>query len=438
MNLSEKTVCCVDNGLFVSIAQMLARSFGRVLYYSPWVNAFPKSNAMIIGDGLEDIERIKYPWDHLDEVDLWVFPDVYFSDMQMELVRQGRRVWGARKGDALELHRSESKELLRELGLEVGNYAVLDGMEELRLYLMDHENVWVKVSLVRGDLETFHSINYELSKPKLDEVAHRLGAKATFAEFIVEDAIEDAVEVGYDGFTVDGQYPETSFFGFEIKDLGYVGMVKPYSRLPKPVLEVNAALASWFKRQQYRGFFSSELRITKDRTPYLIDPCARAGSPPSEVYQEMFSNWAEILWQGAEGILVNPVPVAKYGVEAMIHSAWADKNWQALSIEDDARQWVKLRNHTRIDGKDYCVPQEVGLPEIGAVIGIGDTIMEAIEHLRDNASQVKGYFVEIKLDSIPDALAQIEKGADYGVPFTDEELPDAEELADATEKVGSD
>lgn len=419
MNLEEKTACIIDNGLFVDFAVRLTREFGRVLYWSPWVSAFPRSNNLLIGEGL-GLRRIRYPWDHLDKVDLWIFPDVYFSDMQNELVRQGRRVWGARNGDRLELHRAWAKERFKEWGLPVNGFAHLTGMDELREYLRSHENVWVKVSLVRGDMETWKSETYALSEPKLDELEHRLGAKAKIAEFIVEDSIDDAAEVGYDGFTVDGKFASTSFFGFEIKDLGFIGKVEEYTNLPEPIRFVNERLSSWLGEMNYRGFLSTELRVTPDGKPYLIDPCARAGSPPSEIYQEIYDNWGEIIWHGAEGQIVEPNPVAKFGVEAMIHSTWADKNWQAISFPDEIRQFVKLRNVTRIDGTYYVVPTECGLPEIGAVIGLGATLQEAIDHLNVNAAQVKGYFLDIKLDSIPKAIHEIEKAEQkFGIPFTD-------------------
>lgn len=427
-NHSDRTICWVDCGLFVSFAQKVAPQFGRTLYFTPWANGFPKSNQRLPGMGLEGIERIQYPLDHIDDVDLWVFPDVYFSDLQKHLVSLGKRVWGARSGETLELDRWKTKELLKELGMPVQHCALIKGLDHLREYLQEHEDVWIKVSITRGDFETFHSQNYELSRPRLDALEHELGAKASILEFVVEDAVNDAVEVGYDGWVVDGKYPETSCFGFEIKDLGYLGVVEPYDDLPEPLLWVNEKLSDFFLQHQYRGFFSSECRVGEDQEPYLLDPCCRCGSPPSEVYQELFSNWGDILWNGAEGEVVKPIPTARYACEAMIHSAWADKNWQALQISDEARPFVKLRNHCQIDGVDYAVPQAVGLPEIGAVVGIGETLTEAIEHCHQNAEGVQGYYVQIQMDSIGPAIEEIRKGEKYGIHFPMDEAPDAEEL----------
>jgi hypothetical protein len=48
------------------------------------------------------------------------------------------------------------------------------------------------------------------------------------------------------------------------------------------------------------------VRCTKDGKAYLIDPCCRAGSPPNELYQLMISNLADVIWYGAEGLVIEP------------------------------------------------------------------------------------------------------------------------------------
>lgn len=78
MNPTDATVLWLDCGLFVDFAIRYAPGFKRTLYFTPWVNSFPKSNAMMIGDGFDEIERVNYFWDHIDEVDLVICPDVYF------------------------------------------------------------------------------------------------------------------------------------------------------------------------------------------------------------------------------------------------------------------------------------------------------------------------------------------------------------------------
>ncbi len=72
-NLRSKTALVFDNGIFAEIAVTLAKDFGRVLYYVPWTNAYPKSNALLIGHGVEGIERVSSPWPYFDDIDIWIF-----------------------------------------------------------------------------------------------------------------------------------------------------------------------------------------------------------------------------------------------------------------------------------------------------------------------------------------------------------------------------
>lgn len=430
IDFKSKCCCWLDNGLFVDYALRYAPEFGRTLYWTPWVSSFPTSNSLLVGDGFDSIERIKHIWDYVDQVDLWIVPDVYFSDIQVALVNMGKRVFGARTGEDLELYREGAKKVIAKSGLPVADWKQVVGLDALREYLKENENQWVKVSTVRGDFETFHAPTYELIEPRLDELEWKLGAKKDIYQFVVEGGLDDCVEIGYDGWTIDGKYPSPVMTAYEIKDLGMLGTVKAYDDLPEPVRLVNAKLEPYFKKHKYRGFFASELRVGRDGVPFLIDPCCRCGTPSNELLQEFFTNWPEIWWHGAEGTIIEPEQAYKFGVIAMIHSAWSDKNWQAISFPDDVRQWVKLRNHTRILGKDYVVPTAVGLPEIGAVVGVGETIEEAISHLAKNASQIEGYQIEIQMDSITKAIDAVNKGEEFGMKFSDEKMPDPETLAE--------
>ncbi|HEY2107871.1 MAG TPA: hypothetical protein VGH29_18885 [Candidatus Binataceae bacterium] len=62
MDFSNQTVLVIDQGLYVHIAEKLAESFGRVLYYcNGWRSAFPVSERFNIGAGIDGIERIANP-----------------------------------------------------------------------------------------------------------------------------------------------------------------------------------------------------------------------------------------------------------------------------------------------------------------------------------------------------------------------------------------
>ena len=198
-DLKSKCIFVVDYGLFASWALKLTEYFGRVLYFCPWKAGFPKSQQFSIGTGLEGVERVTNFWDHIEEADIFFFPDVYDGDLQEHLRDLGYPVWGSGKGEELELLRWQTKMFLKkDLHLPVQPVERIIGITDLREFLLENENKYVKISLLRGDFETFHHTTYNLSEPILDDIESKLGPYKFQKEFIVEDAIDEAIEVGYD------------------------------------------------------------------------------------------------------------------------------------------------------------------------------------------------------------------------------------------------
>lgn len=409
MNLRSKTCLCWDNGIFTAIAETLAKDFGRVLYYVPWTSGMPKSNPLMIGEGINGVERIASPWSYFDDIDIWIFPDVYEGDLQDWLVAQGKRVWGCRSGGELEIDRPTSKEACKKLGIDIGPYKVITGLDSLRKHLKANDDQWVKISGTRGDMETFGAKTYEKVEPRLDELEHNLGALKKIMEFTVEQGIPDAIETGYDGFTIDGKFPKTAMTGVEVKDEAYLMKIVRWPDLPEPVRTVNEKLAPALKRYGYRGFISTEVRCTKDGKAYLIDPCCRAGSPPNELYQLLMTNMAEVIWYGAEGIVIEPEFQAKWGAEVLLISEWADQNWMHVSFPDEVRENVKLRNFCMIEGEYYVIPQWTGCAEIGAVVAMGNTPDEAIKECKRICELVEGHLLDKPVDALDIAREQLEQ-----------------------------
>lgn len=414
---SNNSCLIYDYGTFVSVAERLARDFGKVYYYSPWKSSFPQAKYNSIGSGLEGVERVENFWDYVDDVDLFVFTDVMDGDMQLHLQSLGKRVWGSRKGEDMELNRIGMKDLLKQLDCPVGNYEVVKGITNLRLYLMEHDNVWVKINTYRGDFETFKSVNYQFIETKLDEVENMLGILREIVEFICEDDLEDKIELAYDGYTVDGVFPARSLCGIEIKDMGYIGSCKEYSELPKPVTEFNSKMAPILKRYNYRNFFHPEMRIGKDGLGYVIDPCCRFGSPPSEIYQELFTNFSDILFDGAGGKCVDPMAQGKFVVEIIIRCNWAERNWLPVLRPDKYKKQIKFRNVMVQDDVHYIVPQYLGLPEIGSAISIGDSIEKCIEDIEAICEEIKGFYIETPTESLAKAQEEIKKFKSFGYNF---------------------
>src|ERR1035437_3487355 len=413
-DLSTKTAIIYDHGTFVSIAERLGKDFGRVLYYSECKSAFPQKKLTLPGYGLQNVERINNFWDYVPEADVFVFPDVMDGDIQVHLRDLGKQVFGSFKGEDMELNRQGMKEYMKELNLPVGHYEVVKGIDALRKYCKAHKNIWVKIDTYRGDFETLQAKNYAYIELKFDEIERELGAVKNEVEFICEDDLDNKVEMGYDGYCIDGKFPTQTLQGIEVKDLGYVGVMRPYNKLPEPVKHFNDVIVPTMKQYGYRNFFSTEVRIGKDKVGYMTDACCRTGSPPNELYQNMFTNFSQIVWEGAHGRCIDPIPQSKVGVEVLVHCSWAEKNWLPIQFPEKYYDNLKFRNVCVIEGQHYIVPQYVGLPEIGAIVATGETLDEALAEVEEIADSVRGYYVDVPLNAIDKAKEEIEKFKNLG------------------------
>ena len=420
MDLKDKTVCVIEFGMFVEMAIRLSRDFGRTLYFSPWTSEYPRSKDDMIGYGIPGIERISSFWDYIDEIDLFVFPSIYFGDLQQHLVTLGKRVYGSRRVDELERDRQSANEYFKELGLPTADITPITGILKLRKYLQNNEDLYIKVSEFRGGNETWHHETYELSQPILDEMEHKLGPEKEVFTWICERPIsgKSVVECGSDTpITVDGQFPEYVLNGYEQKDCCYLGRVRKYSGLSKIITGFNDAIAPTLKINQYRNAMSTEIRVGTDKKAFMIDYTARQPSPPGEIYYELIENYSQMVWDAAGGVLTEPKYLAKYAIEVMINSNWAMDKWQTIHIPYKIRKWVKLRNIAIINETLCVIPRHPEFENIGAVIAIGDSIDDVVEKASEYCKQIKGYEVECKLDDIDKIKQVIKKGEAIGLSF---------------------
>lgn len=412
MKLTKDVVCCVvdSGGSYVSLAQRLSKEYKTVYYTCPsWVDAYPRMNKPYIGQGLEGIEVIDSPWPVYDEIDLWVFPDTYYGDLQEFLISQGEIVWGSRNGEELELNRDALKEHMKSLGLPVNKYVTIVGFENLKVYLQENDGVYVKINKWRGTVESFYSKNWTMIKPEIDELEHHLEGLGDYIEFIVEQPIEAITESGYDGFTIEGQYPESSLYGIEVKDRAYVGEVIKYIEISPLITDFNSKMSDTFKKYGYRGFFSTEIRIDKNKVPYMIDFTARTPCPPGEIYLELYKNLGEIIWAGANGSIVPSQFTGKFGVELLMESEWACHHFQPVYFPQKYASQIKLKKNMIMNGTNYCIPQSYESNDIGGVIGIGDTLEEAVNNCLSAADSIEGNGINIAKHTLEDAQGELEK-----------------------------
>jgi hypothetical protein len=413
----SKSVCIVDNGLFAELARTLSRSFGKVYYTSPWVADFPSSAKTEIGEGFPEYERVKDIWSIIDEVDLFVFPDLHNGPLQEYLADKGKRVWGARNGDELETARTEAKAYFKTLGIPQAPYEVVQGMTALRKYLKGREDkVWVKISLTRNDTETFPVEGYEGSKNRLDKFAAELGPAAEQMEFIVEDDLPETLDIAIDTYSVDGKFPAMALLGTEKKDEGYICVAKPWAKMPEDLVSIYEALAPTLEKYEYRQMLSLESRMGGDTT-YLCDPCCRGGSPPFELQLNMISNLAEIMRQGADGKLVEPKFSGKYGAQFIVESKWSINNPLLVEFPDKYREQIKFRYATMFGDELWIMPQKSDTPGFASVVTTGESLDACFAEAQEIAEQIKGIGVECCIGSVDGLKKNLEQFSEWGVKF---------------------
>ena len=407
--VGDIVACVIDSGSYMAQAVRLGKEFRHVYYCNmSWQDAYPKINKPAIGTGYPEIEVIDSPWPVFSNVDFWVFPDTYFGPFQQWLVDQGEIVWGSRLGEEMELDRGDFKKHMADIGLPVNPYQIIHGFENLKVYLQEHDDVYVKISKWRGTVETFYSKNWALVKPEVDEIEHHLEGLGDMLEYIVEASIPDAVEIGYDGWNIDGKFPAISLAGVEIKDKAYCGRVTPYTSLSPMVTSVNDKIVQTLQQYSYRGFVSTEIRV-KDNTPYLIDMTCRNPCPPGDIYLELIENLGEVMWAGANGEMAEPKYKAQYGVELLIESQWSEHHFQPVYFPPEAESWVKLKKCMVKDGVHWIIPQLYESSDCGAIVGLGDTLDEAITNCKEVADAIEGNGLSIRQDSFDTAEEEFSK-----------------------------
>ena len=111
---------------------------------------------------------------------------------------------------------------VEEIGLEVPPHEVIKGMANLRAYLKEHENVFVKMSRYRGTMDTWKHKTYQQSLSYLDLLAVKLGPFQDLVTFYVLDEIKTDIEGGVDTYCIDGQWPKQVVLGYEKKNETYL------------------------------------------------------------------------------------------------------------------------------------------------------------------------------------------------------------------------
>lgn len=424
--IQDITAVVCDFGSFESLADKLSESYGTVYYHSPIEAEFKELAPCCKGVGLDRVIRLD---DYMDPtvfntVDLWIFPDIGYGGFQKYLRSIGKPVWGSMGASDLEEYRTRFLQVLKQIGLPTFKSVRIDGLSRLSDHLKKVSNKWVKVNRYRGDRETFKHIDYVHSVPILNELSVKWGPLADTIVFVVQDDIPTDIEIGYDGWLIDGQFPAESFQGYEAKNELYLGSLLKYDDLPNGVRQVNEVFAPVLAQYGYRNFIATEVR-EKDGVPYFIDPTNRMAGQTMEHQLETCTNIAKIILAGANGEIVQGEFNARFAAEATMHYT-LDTGWKTIRVPNEARPWSKFYHYCIYDDAYHFPPHKTD--EVGVVVGTGDTPTEAIDNLKEHFALFENEPLRIEVAGFVDLVSSIESAEEQGVEFSDQPLPEPAEI----------
>ena len=352
----------------------------------------------------------------LKEIDLFVFPDIGYGGLQKHLREVGKSVWGTFGVSRYELYRTKFLELLKQVGLPVAPSTKIVGLTSLHEFLKPKKDVWVKLNRYRECMETWHHRDIAHSERLLESLAVTFGGAKEHVVFVVQETIDTPIEIGYDGWSVDGEFPDRSFQGYEKKNELYLGSWLPNEKLPKEIRVVNEAIAPILRKAGYRCNLATEIRV-KGKEAYFIDPTFRMAGQTQEHLQETCVNLAEVYWAGANGGLLMPKFSHKVAAEATLHyQGHEPTEWKLLNIPPEARRWCKLFHYCVLDGMFHFPPYRND--EVGTIVGLGHTKEEAVADLQKHFKMLKDEPLTIADDKFEDLYKEIARAEARGMKFT--------------------
>lgn len=420
-DIKDVVALVIENGGYHPFALELSKTYKKVYYYTPWESAFPSMADAVVGSEWENGEmldtfdgfplvRIKDMFEVLDEVDCVICPDVYNYDFQEYLRGLKKPVFGCFLGGELELDRWNAREMFKDKNMDLPTAKRIVGIDNLKKYLEKQKNkVWVKIGFYRKEFETFAHTDWFTTEIKLDYLAFKLGPLKHIVEFICEADLPDMNEVGGDGFFVAGEFCTTTVAGCENKGLAYAGKVFAYKDLNEPIKAVNEGLRPLLTQAGYQGAISTEIR-SDGKKHYLLEPSTRLPSPPSELYQSMYTNLAEIVWKIANGEMPEIKTDKQYGVQMVLNINFQDElpTHIPVTFPEKYRDNIKLKNVIKIDGNYYSLRIN-DIADIGAIIAKGNSLKECRDKIEEVFNELKYPNCSSEMSHVDEAIEMFEE-----------------------------
>ena len=408
---NRKSVLVLGTGLEVEHALRLSSAY-NVYYWTHFMTAFPEFNDFSYGLGFEGIKKIMFPFYRINDVDLIATFDIGYGDIIDYFRKQGKICFGAGRGEKLELDRWYLKNLLKHAGLPVMKTWRVKGIDRLRDILKNNNNVIVKISVFRGDCETFYSPSYDEVEPLLDILQVKWGKFAEGYEFIVEQEIKDAVEAGIDGiFSPANGFCFPLMWGIE-NHSAYIG-VWGY-RIPEWFVRTEPHLKNILTTMDYRGFISTEQRIVNKNKDYLIDITARIPHPLGHIFTTAIRNYPEVIFRIANNQKVTLDVKEKFWGCLPVRSDELNNVSLEVRFPDKYRPYIKFSTAYKKDGKYYA---SKGGTIVCSIVYGADTIDKVIEGIKKIGDEIKVVRAEKEYHLLDEIKEEIDKLKSMGIEF---------------------
>ena len=421
-DLKKLTICIVDTGLCLHLAEKLSHSFGRVLYHIPDSNTFQTPNIEQIGTGIEGVERILNLFEYIHvnpeerNVNMFFFTYIGMSWLQDHLRELGYPVGGSGFSDLVELDREKFLKELTKAGLPVAPYKVIKGIDKLRGYLENYDGpmpLHIKISKYRGLMESMKYEGLEDIDPFFDDLSCRLGAYKDQLRFIVQEHIKSKCEIGMDSLCLDGESPEEALTGIEGKDSWFIGSFGKINDILRTISEKMKAL---YAKLGISGHRSNEVRITEGGKAFPIDETIRVPIPPGALFPEILEddNYAQALWDIANGRLPVLKSKATHGALIIMKSSWyGEKHPLVVRYPKTLASYLRFRNYCIDEGVTKIIPNDNDA-DFCEVVAIGKSAEEAMTLCVERAEQVKGYQVKYETNCLCEAMEAVANAAKFG------------------------
>lgn len=387
-------VLVIDNGLYTPHAEALSDGGkNEVRFYKPWAKPFPTIEDYAVGHGYGDLKKEIWFFNHVLDSDMIVNFDVSGNDLidYLRKVHKDKSIFGSGAGERLEHDRVFFKKWLEHLGLPIGPYKVIKGLDNLKKYLEKNPDKFIKTNIFRNDMESFHFGKWDDDKYLLDEKSVVLGMLKDEYTFIVEDPIDCACELGFDGFYSNGNYiPFT--WGVEIAKNLYVGkVIKDIDEMPPCMTNTMEKFSALLDRMDYRGALSTEERlITKDES-YFIDFCARIPAPLGQIYPVAIKNWAELVYKIGKKEDVEVECDYDYVGAFALSTEHSLEHHVKMMVED--KHLKDVRFQTVAQNKDGYFAVK-GNTCVAVLVAGGDSPKEVLDKIKDAKEYVNAYGLE--------------------------------------------